>query len=200
MGSRQPDGHYTGAIVKRLWLLRHAKSSWDDLSLPDPDRPLAPRGRRAAELLAVHLATSDIRPSVVLCSSSLRTRQTLAAILPALGDALEIRIERALYGAGAAALLDRLRQLPNRASSAMLIAHNPGIQDLALALAAGGPALAGLRDKFPTGVLATVEVKVERWRDLDHGTATATALVTPRSLEAGRKRDGDGRHAPGGRP
>jgi phosphohistidine phosphatase len=171
--------------VKRLWLLRHAKSSWDDPGLPDPDRPLAPRGRRAAELLAAHLATSDVRPAVVLCSSSLRTRQTLAAVLPALGDALEIRIERALYGAGAAELLDRLRQLPNRASSAMLVAHNPGVQDLALALTAGGPAPAGLGEKFPTGALATVELDVERWRDLDHGMATATSLVTPRSLEPG---------------
>jgi phosphohistidine phosphatase len=170
--------------VKRLWLLRHAKSSWDDPGLPDTDRPLAPRGRRAAELLAAYLAASDIRPGVVLCSSSLRTRQTLATILPTLGDALEIRIERALYDAGAAQLLDRLRQVANRVSSAMLIAHNPGIQDLALALAADGHALDRLREKFPTGALATLEFDVKRWRDLDHGTATATILVTPRSLEA----------------
>jgi phosphohistidine phosphatase len=178
------DGHYTDLTVKRLWLLRHAKSSWDDPGLPDPDRPLAPRGQRAAELLAAHLAASEVRPGVVLCSSSLRTRQTLAAVLPALGDALEIRIEQALYAAEAAQLLDRLRRLANTASSAMVIAHNPGIQDLALALAAGGPALAGLREKFPTGALATLELDVERWRDLDQGRATATTLVTPRSLES----------------
>jgi phosphohistidine phosphatase len=170
--------------VKRIWLLRHAKSSWDQPSLPDADRPLAPRGRRAADILAAHLAAAEVRPTVVLCSSSLRTRETLAAILPALGDALEIRIEPALYGAGAAQLLDRLRQVSNRTSSAMLIAHNPGIQDLALALAARGPALAGLGEKFPTGALATLELDVERWHDLDHGMATATTLVTPRSLEA----------------
>ena len=169
---------------KRLWLLRHAKSSWDDLSLPDPDRPLAPRGRRATELVAAYLAAAEVRPRVVLCSSSLRTRQTLAAILPALGDAVEVRVERALYGAGAAQLLDRLRRLPTMAPSAMVIAHNPGLQDLALALAAGGPALAGLREKFPTGALATLELDVGRWRDLDHGTATATTLITPRSLES----------------
>jgi phosphohistidine phosphatase len=96
--------------VKRLWLLRHAKSSWDDPGLPDPDRPLAPRGRRAAELLAAHLAASDVRPGVVLCSSSLRTRQTLAAILPALGDTLQIRIERELYGAGAGAFRGSMQQ------------------------------------------------------------------------------------------
>jgi phosphohistidine phosphatase len=165
-------------------LLRHAKSSWDQPSLADADRPLAPRGRRAAELLAAYLAASEVRPAVVLCSSSLRTRQTLAAVLPVLGDALEIRIDPALYGAGPAQLLDQLRQVSSNASSAMLIAHNPGIQDLALVLAAGGPALAGLREKFPTGTLATLEFDIERWPDLDHGTATATTLVTPRSLES----------------
>jgi phosphohistidine phosphatase len=178
-------GHYTGVTVKGLWLLRHAKSSWDDPSLPDANRPLAPRGRRAAELLAAHLAAAEVRPTVVLCSSSLRTRETLAAILSALGDALEIRIERALYGAGAAELLERLRQVPNRASSVMLIAHNPGIQDLAVGLASSGQALASLREKFPTGALATMDVEAERWRDVDNGIATATTLVTPRSLESG---------------
>ena len=165
-------------------MLRHAKSSWDQPGLPDVDRPLAPRGRQAADVLAGHLAAAEVRPAVVLCSSSLRTRETLAAILPALGDALEVRIERELYGAGAAQLLERLRQVPNRASSAMVIAHNPGIEDLALALASSGPALARLGEKFPTGALATLELDVERWRDLDHRTGTAVALVTPRSLES----------------
>jgi hypothetical protein len=84
-----------GPTVKRLWLLRHAKSSWDQPSLADPDRPLAPRRRRAADVLVAHLAAAEVRPTVVLCSSSLRTRQTLAAILPALGDALQIWMERA---------------------------------------------------------------------------------------------------------
>src|SRR4029450_3659362 len=94
-----------------------------------------------------------------------------------------IGAERELHGAGGAELLDRLRQVSNRASSAMLIGHNPGIQDLALALAAGAPALAGLREKFPTGALATVELDGERWLDIDNGTVPA--LVTPRSLDAG---------------
>jgi phosphohistidine phosphatase len=135
--------------------------------------------------LAAHLAASDIRPAAVLCSSSLRTRETLAAILPALGDALEIHIERDLYGAGPAALLERLRRVPDRASSVMLIGHNPGIQDLALGLATSGPALAALREKFPTGALATLEIQAERWRDVADGNATGTGLVTPRSLESG---------------
>ena len=103
-------------------MLRHAKSSWDQPGLADVDRPLAPRGRRAADVLAAHLAAAEVRPAVVVCSSSLRTRETLAAVLPALGEAVEIRIEGELYGAGAAQLLERLRQVPDGASSAMVIA------------------------------------------------------------------------------
>jgi phosphohistidine phosphatase len=171
--------------VKRVWLLRHAKSSWDDPGLADHDRPLAPRGHRAAGLLAAHLDAAAVRPAVVLCSSSLRTRETLAAIVPALGEELEIRIDPALYGAGAARLLELLRRLPDTAPSAMLIGHNPGVQELALGLAAAGPAHAALADKFPTGALATLDVEVARWRDVDQATATATAVVTPRSLDPG---------------
>ena len=125
------------------------------------------------------------------------TRETLAAILPALGDALEIRIERELYGAGAAQLLEYPAGA-GQAPSAMLIAHNPGTQDLALALASSGPALAGLGEKFPTGALATLELDVERWRDLGHGMATAVALVTPRALEP--RGEGDGAHPAGCQP
>ena len=171
--------------VKRLWLLRHAKSSWDDPA-SGYRQALAPRGQRATELLAAHLAASDIRPATVLCSSSLRTRETLAAILPALGDALEIHIERELYGAGRQHSWNGWA----RAEQGVLgdaDGHNPGIQDLALQLATTGPALAALREKFPTGALATVEIEVERWRDVTDGKATATGLVTPRSLETGRE-------------
>jgi phosphohistidine phosphatase len=169
--------------MKRIWLLRHAKSSWAEPGLSDADRPLAPRGRRAAELLGAHLARSDAKPAVVLCSSSLRTRETLAAILLALGDEVEIRIERMLYGAEAADLLECLRRLPASAPSVMLIGHNPGMQGLALMLARTGPALSALQEKFPTGALASLEARVEQWQDLDEQTASATALLLPRSLE-----------------
>ena len=79
----------------------------------------------------------------------------------------------------------------------MIIGHNPGIQDVALALAAGGPALAGLREKFPTGALATLKLDIERWRDLDHGMATATTMVTRRSGIRGRSVTTADRHARG---
>src|SRR5918996_5979084 len=82
--------------MKRLYLLRHAKSSWDDPTLADHDRPLAPRGRRAAKVMAKHLHRNGIAPELVLCSGSRRTRQTLKRIAPGLGDSAEVQIRSEL--------------------------------------------------------------------------------------------------------
>src|SRR5262245_9413410 len=79
--------------MKRLYLLRHAKSSWVDPTLADQDRPLAPRGRRAAKVMATHLRRNGISPELLLCSPSRRTRQTLEGIAASLGKKAEIRIE-----------------------------------------------------------------------------------------------------------
>src|SRR5262245_29809534 len=127
-----------------LHLLRHAKSSWDDPALPDHERPLAPRGRRDAKLIADHLLRERIAPELVLCSPALRTRQTLELVRPP-GT---IELEDALYGASSEELLARLRTVPGSVESVMLIGHNPGLQDLALDLAAGGGGLEELEAKF----------------------------------------------------
>ena len=109
----------------RLWLLRHAKSSWDEPELDDRDRPLAPRGEQSADRMRDYVLAEGIRPAVVLCSSALRTRQTLARVLSALGPELEVHIEPGLYTFDAASLLERVRAIPDGVS-AMLIGHNPG--------------------------------------------------------------------------
>jgi phosphohistidine phosphatase len=124
--------------LRLLYLLRHAKSSWGDPGLEDRDRPLNSRGRRAARLVAEHLRAEGVSPELVLCSASLRTRQTLAAILPALDGEVEARIEDALYSAGAEELLERLRSVPASTSSVLVIGHNPGLHELALSLAGTG--------------------------------------------------------------
>ncbi|HET7928962.1 MAG TPA: histidine phosphatase family protein, partial [Actinomycetota bacterium] len=94
--------------MSRLLLLRHAKSSWDDPSLSDHERPLAPRGHRAAESMAEHLRSSVPHPDLVLCSSALRTRETLDRMSEAFGDA-EVVVDDDLYGATDDLLLERLR-------------------------------------------------------------------------------------------
>jgi phosphohistidine phosphatase len=168
-------------MVKRLYLLRHAKSNWGDPSLADEERPLAPRGRKAAARMARHLRQEGIRPDLVLCSTALRATETLKAIERALEDT-PTRAEKGLYGASAETLLARVRQVPDDVGSVMLIGHNPGLEDLATLLASGGPELPRLREKYPTCALATLDVGEEAWSLLQPGEAELVGLVTPNDL------------------
>jgi phosphohistidine phosphatase len=160
---------------QRLYLLRHAKSSWKDPALADHDRPLTSRGRRAAKAIGRHLRDQGIEPELVLCSSATRARETLERI------GCAALIEPELYGAGAGALLARLHEVPAAVASVMLIGHNPGLQQLALLLARPGPGLRELEAKFPTAALATLAVP--GWSTLDRGTAELIDFVRPRDLE-----------------
>ena len=164
-------------------LLRHAKSSWDDPHRADIDRPLAPRGRRAARAMAERLRREAVRPDLVICSPARRTRETLEIVAAAFPDA-EVRFEDALYGAGGGDLLACLRASPDRAASIMVVGHNPGLHDLAVSLAGGGDPddLARLAAKMPTGALATLRAPARRWRDVSPGTAELADFVVPREL------------------
>jgi phosphohistidine phosphatase len=163
---------------RRLHLLRHAKSSWEEPWLADHDRPLAPRGRRAIAAMSRHLDEQRIEPELVLCSTARRARETLDGIEPALARAA-VSIEPELYGAAAAGLLARLHQVDPTVRSVMVIGHNPGLHDLALLLAR--PGTSQLDAKFPTGTLATLAIS--GWTALEPGTAALIALTKPRDLE-----------------
>jgi phosphohistidine phosphatase len=170
--------------VKRLYVLRHAKSSWDEPGLDDQDRPLAPRGRGAAGKVAAHMTQAGIRPSLVLCSSALRTRQTLGLLCDALESRVEVRIEPAFYGAGEDELLEALRGVPGRVPSVLLIGHNPGVQKLALSLTGRGDEalVARLEEKMPTAALASLEFTGDRWTEVGPRDGQLVAFVVPRDL------------------
>jgi phosphohistidine phosphatase len=168
--------------VKRIYLLRHAKSSWKDDQLRDHDRPLAGRGKRAAKAMARHLRDEGIDPQLVLCSTARRARDTLERIEPALGRRT-VHVERDLYGASAQALLERLRAVPDRVGSVMVIGHNPGLEDLALELARDGPLVGDVEAKFPTAALATLTFAGSSWARLGPAEADLVAFVRPRDLE-----------------
>jgi phosphohistidine phosphatase len=165
----------------RLLLLRHAKSSWDQLELADHDRPLAPRGRRAAAALGEHLRQLLEPPQLVICSSAARTVETLQRIRFALPRDTNVEIEDGLYGADAGELLARIRRLPSTVACAMLIGHNPGIGDVAVALAGHGDrtARASMAAKFPTGAVAHLAI-ARVWSAVRPGVATLEHYWTPR--------------------
>jgi phosphohistidine phosphatase len=163
------------AVVKQLLLLRHAKSSWDDPSLADEDRPLAPRGRNAAKRISAYMRREQIPVDLVLCSPATRARQTLELVAPP----GQILIEPELYGVTAAELLERVRRLPDEVAVVMLIGHEPAMRDLAVGLAGRESELAGR--KFPTGGLARFTV-TGPWSMLAPDHAALAAFVIPREL------------------
>ena len=160
-----------------LYLLRHTKSSWDDLDLHDHSRPLAPRGRQAAARMGDHIRDSGISPALVLCSTAVRARETYEG----LGLEGPVEFEDGLYGASEGELLERLRRLPPEVASAMLIGHNPSLQELTLMLAREGNGLSRIHHKFPTGALATLEFEGD-WSALAPHGAALTGFVRPKEL------------------
>ncbi len=171
--------------MKTLLLLRHAKSAWSDPRLDDHDRPLNGRGERAAKAIADHIVRQGPRPDLILCSTAMRTRQTLAPLLKRLeGPAPPIALENGLYLASEDALLGRLQAVADDVPTVLLIGHNDGIGQLAADLAGGGPpeALASLRAKYPTGALAVLRAPDGPWSDLKAGSAKLLEFVRPRDL------------------
>ena len=170
---------------KRLYVLRHAKSSWDDHDAADHERPLSERGRRAVRLLAAHIEARGIAPELVLCSSARRTRETLEG----LGLRSKVLVEHRLYRASADDLIERLRGLPADLGSVMLVGHNPAMQMLVLRLATpgrdareGAEGLEEIRRKLPTGALVTLDVS-DQWAQLDLGGAELIEYVRPKALQ-----------------
>ena len=165
--------------LRRLVLLRHAKSSWED-DLPDVRRPLSPRGRRDALAAGHWLAENVGRPDLVLCSTAVRTRQTWARACEAEPDILgtvPVRYESAVYEAWSDTLLDLLHELPVDVTTVVLVGHGPGLPDLAERLnrvSGDGPL-----GKYKTSGIASFAV-FGSWAELGPGTAALTAFVAPR--------------------
>jgi phosphohistidine phosphatase len=170
-------------VARTLYLLRHLKSSWDDASLPDQERPLAPRGRKAGKKLARHLRENGVAPELVLCSPAVRTRETFDAIRSALGKP-ETRLLPQLYAASDDELLAAVRGVEPELASVLLVGHNPGLHDLALALTGRGDeeARRRLREKLPTGALVTLSFRAGTWIELMPGSGELVGYVVPREL------------------
>jgi phosphohistidine phosphatase len=168
----------------QLWLLRHAKSSWSDPGLPDEDRPLAPRGEKASDRMRGYIAAEGLGPQLVLCSSAVRARQTLARVLPALGGELRVQIEPALYTFEADVLLDRLARIPSDVSSVLLVGHNPAMQGLVARVADRGDALPDVLRKYPTAGLAEITFADGTWGSLAEKPGQLVRFIAPRDLTA----------------
>jgi phosphohistidine phosphatase len=169
----------------RLILTRHAKSSWDDPSMPDAARPLNKRGRRAATAIGKWLRKREGVPAAVLSSPSQRTRETwdrMAAELSARGATLpQPRWDDALYLAEPADMLDVLRTATGP-GPVLMLGHNPGISLFAGRILDRAPALAAF-EAYPTGATAIIDLDTDTWARAEWGCGRLVSFITPRELE-----------------
>lgn len=170
--------------MKTLLLLRHAKSSWADPAAADFDRPLDRRGRAAARRMGKYLADEGLVPDLILCSAAERARETLAFLQGGFDRKRPVRIEKALYDATPARIVRVLETADAAADRVMVIAHNPGMEDLAriLAKAGDGKARRRMLVKYPTAALAVVKVPAAGWRGLAKTATSLERFVCPKDL------------------
>lgn len=173
--------------MRQLLLLRHAKSSWDETAIPDKDRPLNARGRKAATTMREAMRSLGLCPDVILVSTARRTMETLEVLEP-WDETPLIEPMDSLYLANPMQLTAALHGVAETVRSVMVIGHNPGLHDLALSLAGprtsqGGPNERALAEGFPTAALAEFVV-AGSWWDLREGGGRLVRFLTPRMLEA----------------
>ena len=170
--------------MKTLYLLRHAKSSWDDPTLADHDRPLAPRGRKAAPRMAVWLRTQARRPDLVICSTAARARETWELVARELQPAPEVDVRRSVYDAGPQQLIAIARGTPAHVETLMLVGHNPAMEEAAALLARDGDAraLATMQGKYPTAAVAELTFDVDSWQGVGQNTGHLARFVRPKDL------------------
>ncbi|MEU1460843.1 histidine phosphatase family protein [Streptomyces sp. NPDC005727] len=175
--------------LRRLVVLRHAKSAWPE-GVADHRRPLAPRGLRDAPAAGRALAEADCLPDLALCSTALRARRTWELASAQWGTPPPVRHDPRLYGAAVPDLLEAVRETPREVETLLLVGHNPGLEELVLALAGDGldDTLERVRAKFPTSAIAVLAWRGTGWPALAPGAALLTSYTVPRGKKKGRKR------------
>ena len=171
----------------RLLLLRHAKSDWSGQG-GDHERPLSARGRKAVPRVASYMREHGYQPQAVLCSTATRAEETLELLLSEIAPPTTLIRERALYLAEWPALLTEIRGAPPSVSPLLLIGHNPGLEQLALALALQPQSPAErarterLAEKFPTAALAVLDFAFADWKEIKPGSGKLVDYVRPKDL------------------
>jgi phosphohistidine phosphatase len=174
-----------GGTMRRLILLRHAKSDWSVAGRPDRDRELTLRGNDAAAKIGAYMARHALVPDLVLCSTAARARQTWALVAEAFAAPAKVTYDDRLYEVSAKAILEVVRASSPDVHALAVVGHNPGLHDLAKLLIASGDneLRQRLLEKFPTAGLAVIDFPVDEWGKLHPQSGRLDRFVAPRSLE-----------------
>lgn len=166
-------------LMKTLFLLRHAKSSWSDAQLKDFERPLNERGTADVPLMAERFLRRGVTIGSIITSPALRAKTTAKLFADAIGfPEAEVIANPELYFAGSGMFLKATRSVDEECDTAMLIGHNPAITDFANALSNSQI------DTMPTSGLVELSLPVEQWGDIDFGEATLVSFDFPKKTEA----------------
>jgi phosphohistidine phosphatase len=172
--------------MRRLMLLRHAKSDWSSPGMPDRERPLNARGATDARTMSVYLARHALLPDLILCSPAKRTRQTVETIVKGWPAAVEITYSDRLYEATPETILALVRAAAPEVHALLVIGHNPGLHEAARMLVAAGDTerRERMHEKFPTAALAVIDFPIDAWSKLHRQSGRLDRFVTPRWIAA----------------
>ncbi|MBA3766421.1 MAG: histidine phosphatase family protein [Acidobacteria bacterium] len=164
--------------MKKLLLMRHAKSDWSTPGQQDFDRPLNERGVKSARLVGEYIRKHGIRPGLIISSPARRTRQTIALVMESAHLAAELRYDERIYEASAERLFAVVSQVEDSVNDLMLVGHNPGMSELLLALA-------GENRHMPTAALASLSLDIEKWNKFQEQRGRLEWLIKPKELSNG---------------
>lgn len=159
--------------MKTLYLLRHAKSSWDDSSVSDFDRTLNSRGEKAAPFVGSLMKERGMTPEVIISSPAKRAKQTAKLVAKAAAFSSKISYDERIYEASTARLLAVIGEIADDVDSALLVGHNPGMESLIWYLT-------GKMEPMPTAALAVIELNVDSWSDVVEGGGVLITVIRPK--------------------
>ena len=162
--------------MKKLYLLRHAKSSWDDPNLADFDRPLNARGIASAHFMGELMAGNGQIPDEIVSSPAKRAVQTTTLLKQSAGFDASIRLEERIYEASPHVLFQVISELRETAGSVLMIGHNPGFEGIVAHLT-------GTMVPMPTASLAVIEFDIEKWLDIHPGATTLADVIRPKEAK-----------------
>lgn len=162
--------------MKALYLLRHAKSSWENSGLDDFDRPLNDRGLKTAPLMGETMRERDFLPEIIVSSPAKRAKQTAELIKDSAQIEGEIVFDARIYAASTSELLLVVSELNDENECAMMVGHNPGFENLVRVLS-------GKFETMPTATLAVLELEIEKWNEITPGCCNLIEVLRPKELD-----------------
>ena len=159
--------------MKRLYILRHAKSSWDDSSLSDFERPLNDRGTRTAPAMGKLITRRGLAPGIIISSPAVRARTTAELVKQGGSIVADIKLDERVYEASPQTLLYVVSELDDRYDSAMVVGHNPGMEGFIRVLS-------GKEESMPTAALAVIDLKIDKWSSIEPASGKLKTIVRPK--------------------